>query len=72
MVRSRLHAVYDKAYRNANVLPSGKRLAPSGKDCGFASALRISDATHCLALQAADAAVGCVFQRLGVRPEAHS
>lgn len=55
----RLHGKYRDIYENGAILPSGKSIK-SGKRCGFASALCISDATHCLALQAADICVGCV------------
>jgi hypothetical protein len=54
-----LHEVYSHMYRNAASLPSGKKIR-SGRECGFASALHISDATQCLGLQAADLTVGCV------------
>lgn len=54
-----LHAAYAVVYRTAPRLPSGKTIR-SGKDSGFVSALHISDATHYLALQAADMSVGCV------------
>ncbi len=50
---------YADNYRNPALLPSGKKMR-SGKDAGLVSSCIISDATHLIALQAADVSVGCV------------